>query len=247
MTRRDRQENGKRRIPAWVFLLPFFLLLLFLLVYFLWFDRTAVTITVTGNDYYSAEELIERILPGALNRNTLYIEKFFDEENVDIPFIEDTEVEVIDHHTVSIRVYEKAFSGCVKYLGNYMYFDKDGIVIESNTIKRDNVPLISGIEFTSVRLGEQLPVDDPKIFDTILELCRVMNKYDCMSDSLIFNSDGSVSLGYGDIRVNIKDTTDIDRKILYMLEILPALEGKSGELDMHGFSSENDRIIFISD
>lgn len=237
----------KRKLPAWLLALPVLLLVVFIVYYVLWYDKTVDNVVVTGNDFYSSEDLAERILDTKLKHNTLYLTKYFDEDAVKIPFIEDVELTVTDKHSISIRVYEKAFSGCVKYLGSYAYFDKDGTVIEMNEKTREGVPVISGLIFSSIRLNEALPVGDERVFNMILELTKAMNKYECVADRMIFDEYLNVMLGYGDVRINIKSTDDIDRKLLYAAEILPTLTGKSGELDMQHFADDDDRIIFIPD
>lgn len=44
-------------------------------------------------------------------------------------------VSILAPDTIKITVYEKALAGYVKYLDTYMYFDKDGYVVESSGIR----------------------------------------------------------------------------------------------------------------
>ena len=46
-----------------------------------------------------------------------------------------------------ITVYEKAVIGYIRYMGCNMYFDKDGIVVESSTETFEKVPEIIGLKF----------------------------------------------------------------------------------------------------
>lgn len=242
----DREEKeyyrGRR---GWIFIIPVLCAVLFFMWWYFWYNRTADIIELTGNDYYEKEKLIELILPGPLDRNTLYLQKYFDPEKLEIPFIEDIELTVINPHTVSIRVYEKAFSGCVKYLGSYMYFDKDGVVIDTKDYLREGVPLIVGLSFDSIRLSEPLPTARKDVFTTIIELTRAMNKYEMVADRISFDDNLDISLGYGKVDVFIKNITDIDKKLLYAQEIIPTLMGQKGTLDMQHLKDESDRIIFI--
>ena len=63
--------------------------------------------------------------------------KYF--SDINIPFIEDIDLELVDNHSVNI-VYEKK-TGCVEFLGEYLYFDKDGIVLRVQKAL-DDIPRI---------------------------------------------------------------------------------------------------------
>ena len=60
--------------------------------------------------------------------------------------------------------------GYVEYLGTNLYFDKDGIVVESSSEILEGVPKISGLKFSEVTLYEKLPVEDDHVFQVILNL-----------------------------------------------------------------------------
>ena len=65
--------------------------------------------------------------------NTLYFYWRVKNNKIEeIPFIDTIEVNVISRNKVSIKVYEKDIIGYIKHLGYYLYFDKEGIVVESS-------------------------------------------------------------------------------------------------------------------
>ena len=59
---------------------------------------------------------------------------------------------------VSITVYEKNVVGYVDYMSSHMYFDKDGIIVESTGNRLEGIPRISGLSFGSIVLYRELPV-----------------------------------------------------------------------------------------
>lgn len=65
-----------------------------------------------------------------------------------------------------------------RYLGQDVYFDKDGIVVESSTQELEGIPQISGVTFDSLAIHQPLSVEDPTIFDTILSITKLLTKYD---------------------------------------------------------------------
>ena len=83
-------------------------------------------VRVEGNEHYTDKQIKDMILPEGMLNNSLYLAvKYRNKEIKDIPFIEMMDVEIVSNHTIQINVYEKALAGCVNYLGNYMYFDRD--------------------------------------------------------------------------------------------------------------------------
>ena len=59
-----------------------------------------------------------------------------------------------------------------------MYFDKDGIVVESSTDVYENVPEIDGLKFDSIVINNKLDVGNSEIYNTILALTQSFVKYD---------------------------------------------------------------------
>ena len=87
---------------------------------------------VIGNHHYSEDEIKAMVLKDSFVDNSLLLNLKYRNKSIDdIPFIESMDVEVLGADSIRIMVYEKTLAGCVTYLGNYMYFDREGIVVES--------------------------------------------------------------------------------------------------------------------
>lgn len=84
----------------------------------------------------------------------------------------------MNRNTIHVDVYEKTLAGCVNYLGSYLYFDKDGIVVESDAKLTEGVPEIKGLHFDHIVMHEQLPVENPEIFKEILKVTQLFGKYE---------------------------------------------------------------------
>lgn len=74
-------------------------------------------------------------------------------------------------------MYEKNIVGYVHYLGKNVYFDKDGIVVESSDQEIEGVPLIKGLTFDRLTMHQALNVKDASIFGTILNITQLLDKY----------------------------------------------------------------------
>ncbi len=217
--------------------------LAFLLVYF-----RVTKVEVIGNSHYTKEEIQEMVLNGNVTDNSLLLSvKYRNKSIQDVPFIESMDVEVLGHDSIRIMVYEKSLAGCVTYLGNYMYFDREGIVVESASVATEGVPEITGLHFEYVQLYETLPVENGEIFKEILTLTQLLEKYEICADKIYFDPDMNVTLYFGNAKVRLGNDSHIDEKIMQLSVMVPAIEGKSGVLDMSDFNENTKTLTFEPD
>lgn len=224
------------------------LLVAFAALAFLLLHYRVTNVEVIGNNHYSEQEIKDMVLKGnALDNSLLLSVKYRNKSIRDIPFIESMDVEVIGADSIRIMVYEKSLAGCVTYLGKYMYFDREGIVVESAQEITDGVPEITGLQFGYVQLYERLPVEDESIFKEILNLTQLLDKYEISADKIYFDPDMKVTLYFGDARVRLGSGSRMDEKIMQLSVMVPAIEGKSGVLDMTDFSENTKSLTFEPD
>ena len=98
-------------------------------------------IVITGSTRHTEENMVELLFPEPIDRNTLYClykEKF--QPHKEITFVADYDVIFRSPFKVEVMVYEKSIVGYVAYLNSYMYFDKDGIIVESTSHKLEGIP-----------------------------------------------------------------------------------------------------------
>ncbi len=211
-------------------------------------NYTVTTVYVDGNIHYTNEEIMEMVMGGPYGNNSLFLSlKYRDKGIDDVPFIQTMDVTVEARDTIRITVYEKALAGYVTYLGRYVYFDKDGIVVETSTEKTEGIPQVTGLKFDHVILHEPLPVDKPEIFTEILGITQQLDKYSMAADKIYFGSDYQVTLLFGDARVALGNDIYIEEKIMKLQYILPDLLGKSGVLDMREYSEDTKSYSFEQD
>lgn len=232
-------------------LLTVFLVLLFLLVgggLYIINNYKVTTVYVDGSIHYTNEEIMDMVMEGRLGDNSLYLSlKYRDKGVENIPFIEMMDVSIEARDTIRITVYEKALAGYVRYLGRYVYFDKDGIVVETSEEETAGIPQVTGLSFDHVILHEPLPVDNPDLFNEILNITQQLAKYSLTADRIYFDSTYQVTLSFGDAKVALGDNVDIDEKIMLLQSLLPNLMGKSGTLDMREYSEDTKTYSFEQD
>ncbi len=238
----------KRRGPGILigFFVAFILICIAILV--IKSEFTITSVDITGNEHYSADEIEDHVLNGRYGHNSIYLYikcRFFGVE--DVPFVEKMDVELLSPTEVKIRVYEKAVAGYVEYLGHYLYFDKDGIVVESSTQQIEGLPFVTGLDFDYITLHEKLPVEKDDVFKLILNITQLLTKYRIETDKIYFDNNYNITLYFGHVRVFLGTSDFIDEKINRLRFILPELEGHSGVLHMENYEGEGDKFTFSRD
>lgn len=217
-------------------------------LYFILVHYEVKHVIVEGNKHYSAKEVQDFVLKGYFGDNSLYLSgKYKNQEIKGIPFIETMDVMVMSNDTIKIMVYEKSLAGFVEYLGRYLYFDNDGTIVEVSKVKTSGIPQVTGLSFDHVVLHEKLPVDDDSIFQNILSITKLLNKYHVDCDKIQFDANYRVTLGYGKIKILLGEMENIDEKLMQLPYILPDLEGERGTLDLQNYADDRRTITFEKD
>lgn len=223
------------------------LAVLIALLLFLFFGFKIDTVKVEGTQMYSEQEIEKSVFTRRFSDNMLFFtiyNKIFGINK--LPFVEDIEVSYDNMHTVTLHVYDKAISGCIRYMGQYVYFDKDGIVLQSMKEKREGVPVVTGIQFGTFTMGEAFNVKDSSLFDTIMNLSQLIAHYD-IEISQIHVADESVTLYSGDVLVILGKKEMYDEEISALSSVLETAkrENLKGTIHMESFK-EGDKIILKS-
>ena len=226
------------------------ILAIVLLIGILLFATQIKEIEVTGNQHYTEEQIIDLIFDEKWSKNSAYCyyeNKF--QEPKSIPFIEEYKVEFQSPSKVRVVVFEKSVVGYVSYMSSYMYFDKDGIIVESSVEQLPGIPWITGMEFGHIVLHQPLPVANQDIFDQILNLTQVLSVNGVRVDKINYNSFLEAELTIGDIIVELGNDDDLNGKVSELSDILPELTGLSGTLylDSYDENNSNPMYSFIKD
>lgn len=203
------------------------------------------TVYVDGNIHYTEDEIKEMIMGGVLGDNSLYLShKYKNWEAKDIPFIDAITVETLSPTAIKITVYEKALAGYVKYLDAFMYFDKDGYLVENSSVRTAGIPQITGLSFSYAVLGKPLPVEDERVFGDILTITKLLKKYEISADKIHFEN-GEVTLLFGTVKVALgNERSKLEDKIMNLPFFLKNLEGKTGVLHMETYSETKKNYLF---
>ena len=223
----------------------FFLLVILISLLYVSQKFKVRTVYVQGNKHYTNEEIKNMVMSGKLGDNSIFLSLKYRNKGVEnVPFVEKMDVEIMSPDTIKIYVYEKALAGYVEYLRRNMYFDKDGIIVESSAEKTLGIPQVTGLDFGYVVLYEKLPVENDTVFRLVLNITQVLNKYELATDRIYFDSKYQITLYFGDAKAKIGGDDYLDEKVMKLKTILPELEGKKGTLHMENYSEDMQNITF---
>ena len=162
---------------------------------------------------------------------------------LNIPFIQEYRLDWKSPSQVEIVVYEKSILAAVNYMNLYMYFDKDGMVLESSAEKIDKIPIVEGLELSSIVLYNKLPVKDEYVFSRLVSLAQSLSNYNIFAERILLYSQNQVNLYIGDIEVHFGVLNDIEEKTADLNNIFPEISGQKGILYMDNYG-ENKSYTF---
>lgn len=201
-------------------------------------------VEVMGSSYYSESEVRDMILQGPLAGNTVLAPIFCSTDDTgDIPFVEGFRVKQMNHNTIVISVKEKKPVGCIPYLDSYVYFDRNGVFIESSRDRMEKVPYFQGIQVDKVVKNEKLPIKGMPVLETAVALSTIFQKNDLLPEYIEFDENYQISMIYGDITIKLGENTQLENKMARVFAILPLITGKKGILHVES-SDENSKPTF---
>lgn len=216
--------------------------------YYVLSTYTIKNVYVEGNIHYTQEEIQDIVMEGPLGNNSLYLSLKYKNKGIEnVPFVDVMDVSILAPDTIKIIVYEKALAGYVEYMDSYMYFDRDGYVVESSQIKTEGVPQITGLQFASCTLGQKLPVEREDIFAEIMDLTKLLSKYELSADRIYFRDYTEITLYFEDVRVALGDSSNLEEKLMVLPTFLEELSGKKGVLRMENYDRDTQMTVFESD
>ena len=199
--------------------------------FFTYFRVTHVE--VMGSSHYTESEVQEMILQGPLAYNSVLAPLLCSTDDAgDIPFVEGFRVKQMNRSTIVISVKEKQPVGCIPYLDSYIYFDRNGIFIESSRERAEKIPYFDGIQVDSVVKNEKLPIKGNTILNTAVALSTIFQKNDMLPEHIQFDENYQISLLYGDITVKLGKDENLEDKMAKVFAILPLISGKKGILHL---------------
>ena len=208
--RYGRRKRGKRLLLG---SLAGILILAALIVFGLFRVQEVV---VTGNQSFSAKQIKDAVMKDGMCRNTLYLVwKFQDKDRAAgaLPFLNDIEVQMESPFKVQIKVYEKPEIGYLQTGGKYVYFDREGMVVETSDSIHEGVPLLTGLSVADATLYETLKLTQDGLLDTVLTLTRGLNQEQLVPDEIRFSTSDEIILIFGKTKALLGKSDNLEDKV----------------------------------
>ena len=210
--------------------------------------QSGYNIAFTGSDKYTDEQLISFLFQdkGSSNPIVFWWNNLLGKKQ-SIPFIETYDVESKGFFDFEVTFYDKSIVGYTTYMGYNLYFDKDGVVVESSSKKLQGVPYVSGIKVKYIVLHEKLPVEDEKIFGLLLDVTQLIEKYSMDASRIDVTDDMDIRLHIDQVRVDLGNGSDLNKKFVDLNDIIPSLKGLKGVLDMRQYDTSGNGYTLKKD
>ena len=174
-------------------------------------------IDVKGTQYSEKNEVLEWVRKDKYTSNALYALWKFNSGSYKIPpYLEKVEVGLSAPWALKVKVTEKKMIGCIVSDNEYIYFDKEGLVLLKSAEKMDGIPMIEGLE--------------------------EIKKNNLEPDRIVWE-DNSMELYFENVCVRL-GRSRFDEKVVQLSPILEKLEGKTGVLDMEYYNEASSNISF---
>lgn len=244
-TKKKKRKKKKSNSTAKFFVGFFGLVAVISLI--LWLLFPTKKITVEGNHYYTNAQIKHQIYADHYVPNGLFLKmrnKILPISTEEVPFVKNMKIEVKNRTEVVVTVYENLRAGCIEYAGKYVYFDKNGFMLEVMNQKLVDVPLVTGLSYKQVKISEKLPLEDEDKFDEIITITTLITKNKLTIDEIQFLQDGEIHLKKGKIEVNLGEGEKLEAKISQLSGIFQSLKGKEGIVHMENYTEKSPIITF---
>jgi len=199
---------------------------------------------IEGGTHYSADEIQEKLLTSKADRFThfFYLKYAVFGSPDPIPFVEKMDFEIVDKNTVHVEVYDKVIVACVEHMGRYMHFDREGIVVESTEQPDDGVPVVTGIEFSKVIIGQKMEIEDPRLFTIILNLTQSLQQNNIRCDRIDFDIRQNIKLYIGESEALLGGGEIHDYQISALKKVLEVSGGVPYRYDLRNYTVESGEV-----
>lgn len=204
-------------------------------------------VTVEGNTYYSQSDMVEMFQSNLLERNILtfwFMEKCSLTPELD--FVREYEVSYPSVNEIHIKLYEKSIVAGIAYSNQYIYFDKDGMVLRSAEQAVAGIPLFETKNLTTFTLYEKVQMEDEGLLEQIMNLANLFQHYSVKWDKVQFDEKNNAILTVGKIQVLLGKKDNYDEEISALSSVLEnnsAKENQEGVFDLRNYKVGGDIIL----
>lgn len=204
------------------------------------------SVTVEGNTLFSEEVVISQVCGSYLDKNVIgsWLKNHLG-FSAKLPYVREYEITYPGIHEIHIKLYEKKMVAGIAYMNQYIYFDKDGMVLRSTNEELPDIPLFETKTMTTFTLYEEVKMEDQELLDQIMNLSGLFQHYKVRWDRVVFDDKNAAYLNAGNIKVKLGKKDSYDEQVSALSSVLAQAEEKqlSGEIDMTNYHVKGDIIL----
>lgn len=225
-----KNNNNRKNVSKIILKCTIFLALVFAIVY-LAFSLEVFNIeniTISGNEKYSSEEILENIK--LKKGENIFKELLFGSKDINLPYISEANYKIYLPNKLVVNVKERypAYIALDRNTGKYYKIDNDGFLLEECSVesKKDEL-IIEGFIFEEdIKLGDKINevyLNKLKIYNNIKEM---IEKYQIQGNITKVNFSTSLTTISLDDKLNI--TFSNDSNLEYKVSFLKGIITKNG-------------------
>lgn len=215
-------------------------------IYFLIVSFSIQRIEISGANTYTDSEIIHAVQAEDYLPNTLVMileNRIFAQTY--LPFVEKMTMSYKKPHILRINVKERLRAGVFQYMEKYVYFNEEGMAMESRNHLFEGVPVVTGVEFDKLVLGEKIPVKGD-YFQTIVLITKKISAYELDISEIHFEGEGDITLVSGDYQIYLGNSLYLEDKMSKISSVMESVskKQKKGTIDLHLYTDEKEIITF---
>lgn len=185
-------------------------------------------VTIVGNSFLTREDILKECGIQLNTTNMLHINYFTLPKRVENynPYINTLKIYPISYDTIKIEIKENKPRGYVPYMNNYLCINEEGRVLDITKEPTGSLPIVSGLKFDNISRGEILNISNPNVFYILVEISKLMEKYEMEYNDLTVNISDPENLHIyvNNIDVILGNTDNINQKISTLTEVLKEID-----------------------
>ena len=135
---------------------------------------------------------------------------------------------------------------CVFYAGTWLSLDKDGVVCANNSLRPEDIPEITGIEFEDLAYGRKADPVEQKGLEYLIRIACSLEKHDLSVDRISYEN-RKATLYIGKLRVELGKEDNTDEKLTDLSDLIDNIAEDSGTLYMQNGDASNYGYTFRAD
>ncbi len=202
--------------------------------------------SVSGNNHHTSDEIADDLMTNFLSKNTLYLAWKYKngEAPQSIPYLDSVRVTMKSPVRIAVQVSEKPLVGYVEDK-DYVYFDAEGVVMETTDELYEDLPLVTGASLGEVSLYQKLPTQSSSQLHTILSLLELLDYYDLHAEEISFSESGEITVFIRHIEVSLGQDEYLEEKVANLNAVLKNIsKNTAGILHLENVTGKYEDITF---